>query len=68
MPEEIKLVQSFANVLTSEYNSAFSFGDVTCPHCGNVTKDLDLTMDDLVFQTYQRLISTEINVENIQGL
>lgn len=68
MPEEIKLVQSFANVLTSEYNSAFSFGDVTCPHCGNVTKDLDLTMDDLVFQTYQRLISTEINVESIQGL
>ena len=68
MPEEIKLVQSFANVLTTEYNSAFSFGDVTCPHCGNVTKDLDLTMDDLVFQTYQRLISTEINVENIQGL
>lgn len=67
-PEEIKLIQSFANVLTTEYNSAFSFGDVTCPHCGNVTKDLDLTMDDLVFQTYQRLISTEINVENIQSL
>ena len=67
-PEEIKLISSLSNVLTSEYNSAFSFGDVVCPHCGNVTKDLDLSMDDLVFQTYQRLISTEINVESIQGL
>ena len=67
-PEEIKLISAFSNVLTSEYNSTFSFGDVVCPHCGNVTKDLDLSMDDLVFQTYQRLISTEINVENIRGL
>jgi acetone carboxylase gamma subunit len=66
-PEEIKLVAAIANKLTSEYQTHFSFGDVVCPHCGNVTHDLDLTMDDLVFQTYQRLLSTEINVENIRG-
>lgn len=66
-PEEIKLLAAITNKLTTEYQSYFSFGDVTCPHCGNVTHDLDLTMDDLVFQTYQRLLSTEINVQNMQS-
>ena len=66
-PEEIKLLAAITNKLTSEYQSYFSFGDVTCPHCGNVTHDLELTMDDLVFQTYQRLLNTEINVQNMQS-
>lgn len=66
-PEEIKLLAAITNKLTGEYQSNFSFGDVVCPHCGNVTNDLELTMDDLVFQTYQRLLNTEINVQNMQS-
>lgn len=67
-PEEIKIIASMSNKIQTQYQVNFSFGDVKCPHCGNVTKDLDLTIDDLVFQTYQRLISTEIDLTNIQGL
>lgn len=68
MPEEIKILGSIANKLTTEYQSVFELRDVTCPHCKNVTKSIDVSMDDLVFQTYQRLMNTSINVENIQGL
>lgn len=67
-PEEIKLLASVANKVTGDYQVSFSFQNIKCPHCGNITKDLDVTMDDLVFQTYQRLLNTEINVENILGL
>ena len=67
-PEEIKIIAAMSNKIQTQYQVNFSFGDVKCPHCGNVTKDLDLTIDDLVFQTYQRLISTEIDLTNIQGL
>ena len=67
-PEEIRIIAAMSNKIQTQYQVNFSFGDVKCPHCGNVTKDLDLTIDDLVFQTYQRLISTEIDLTNIQGL
>lgn len=67
-PEEIKIIATMSNKIQTQYQVNYSFGDVKCPHCGNVTKDLDLTIDDLVFQTYQRLISTEIDLTNIQGL
>ena len=67
-PEEIKILASISTKIQREYQTYFSFGDVVCPHCKNVTKDLELTMDDLVFQTYQRLMSTEIDLTNIRGL
>lgn len=65
-PSDFKILAALTNKYTGEYNSYFSFGDVTCPHCGNVTHDLTLTMDELVFQTFRRLMNTDINVENMQ--
>ena len=67
-PEEIKILAGISSKIQREYQSYFSFGDVVCPHCQNVTTDLELTIDDLVFQTYQRLMSTEIDLTSIQGL
>lgn len=67
-PEEIKILAAITTKIQREYQLNFSFGDVTCPHCKNVTYNMDVTMDELVFQTYQRLISTEVDLKNIQGL
>lgn len=67
-PEEIKILASISAKIQREYQVNFSFGDVVCPHCKSVTKDLELSIDDLVFQTYQRLMSTEIDLTNIRGL
>ena len=67
-PEEIKILDAITTKIQREYQLNFSFGDVTCPHCKNITRNMDVTMDELVFQTYQRLISTEVDLKNIQGL
>ena len=61
-PSEIQILNTFAGEIQSDYNMTFSFGDVKCPHCGAVTKNMVISMDDLVFQTYQRLMTTEIKL------
>ena len=65
-PNEIQILAAYTQKIQSQNELVFSFGDVTCPHCKHVTKNLDVTMDELVFQTYERLMSTEIDVTNIQ--
>ena len=67
-PEEIKILAGISSKIQRSYQTYFSFGDVVCPHCKNVTEDLELTIDELVFQTYQRLLSTEIDLTNIHSL
>ena len=67
-PEEIKILAAYTAKIQSEYEITFSFGNVTCPHCGNVTEDMEVNMDDLVFQTYSRLMNTEVDLKNIPDL
>lgn len=67
-PEEIKILAGISAKIQGEYQTYFSFNDVVCPHCKNVTKEIELTIDELVFQTYQRLMSTEVDLTNIRGL
>lgn len=64
-PEEIKIVRSLAAKIIGVYQAHFSFGKVICPHCGYITPNLEVNIDELVFQIFNRLRSTEINVENI---
>ena len=62
-PTDIQILNTYAGEIQEDYNMVFSFGDVTCPHCGSVTKNMVISMDDLVFQTYQRLMTTEIKLK-----
>lgn len=62
-PDEIKILTSYTSKLQDEYQMVFSFGNVVCPHCGNITRNLDISMDDLVFQIYQRLMNSEVSLE-----
>lgn len=63
-PKEIKILLAYMAKLQSQYQITFSFGDVTCPHCGNVSHDMNVTIDELVFRTYQQLTNIEIDLEN----
>ena len=64
-PKEIQILAAYTAKVQSEYEITFSFGDVVCPHCKNVTHNLDISIDDLVFQTYQRLMSTEVDLKSM---
>lgn len=64
-PGEAKILAAYTARIQADYELTFSLGRVVCPHCGNVTAAMDVNMDDLVFQTYQRLMSTEVDLKNI---
>lgn len=64
--EEIKIISSIAAKIAGEYQCTFAFENVVCPHCGTKTGSVEVSMDDLVFRTYQQLMSTQINVKNMQ--
>lgn len=63
---EIQILAAYAAKLEGQYRMSFAFENVVCPHCGNITKQLEISIDDLVFQSYQRSMSTEIDVSQIQ--
>ena len=52
----------------TDYQSSFGIKNVVCPHCGTVTQILRLNVNDLVFRSYQRQVSTNINLENLEDL
>ena len=67
-PREIKILAAYTAKLQSNYEMTFSLGKVECSHCHNITENLDITIDDLVFQTFSLLMNTEIDLSNIQDL
>lgn len=67
-PQEIQIITAYVSKFQSDYELTFSMGKVVCPHCGNVTENLDVNMDDLVFQTYQRLKNIEIDLSKLQSI
>jgi hypothetical protein len=67
-PREVQILTAYAKNFTQQYEYEFAIENVTCPHCGHVTKSIPMEMDELVFQTYQRLTSTEIDLSHIQKI
>ena len=65
-PEEVRIIASLSEKIMDEYQCTFGFNDVECPHCGSKTKFVEVSMDQLVFQTYRLLMNTGINVENMR--
>lgn len=67
-PREIQILTAYTIKIQNNYEVSFGFKDVTCPHCGNVTDLVSITVDDLVFRTYQQLMNTSVDLESIQDL
>ena len=65
-PEDMKIISAYYNKISDEYRVPFALENVECPHCGRVQPLVEIDVEDLVFQTYQRLTSTSINVKNIR--
>ena len=64
-PNEIQILSAYTVKIQNAYEVAFSFGNVKCPHCGNITENLDISVDELVFQTYQQLMNTSVDPATI---
>lgn len=64
-PGDMKILMAYCAKVRDEYTPVFSLGTVKCPHCNTETTNMDVPIDTLVFRMYQRLINTEISLENI---
>lgn len=64
-PTEIQILSAYTVKIQNAYEVSFSFRNVKCPHCGNVTESLDISVDELVFQTYQQLMNTSVDPASI---
>lgn len=65
-PEEIQILTAYTIDLQEKYSLHFSLGKVVCPHCGAVTQDLEVTVDEMVFRTYSRLLNTRVKLKTTQ--
>jgi hypothetical protein len=63
---EVQILATLVIKVLAKWNIVFSFGEVQCPHCKTITKNMDMSIDELVFQTYNRLMSTEIDLNSVQ--
>ena len=67
-PEEISILASLLQKYTDSYTVEFELFGIKCPHCGTETRRIPLDINSLVFLKYQRLMSTEIDIDNISVL
>ena len=67
-PEEIKILSTILQKYNNTYAVPFELTDITCPHCGAKTKFVPIDINYLVFLKYQRLMSEELNIDNISLL
>lgn len=63
--DEFPMISGIVTKYIDEYTPQFAFKNVTCPKCKIVTPRVPADLNNLVFRKYQRLLSTEINAENI---
>lgn len=61
---DMEILSAIFTSCQSQYNIDFSVKKATCPKCGTVTEKVDVTPDELVFYARQRLITTNITVDN----
>lgn len=66
-PEEIRIVATYVGQVENDYTMVFSFGDVRCPKCGNLTRNMVISIDDLVFRTFQTSMGTTVKLEITQN-
>lgn len=67
-PEEVQILANMLSKYTTAYNVQFELRNITCPHCGTVTKRLPIDIADLVFRRYQKLMSSELELDGISVL
>ena len=66
--EEFSILLNILQTYTDKYRVSFKLKDIVCPHCGAKTPELPVNIDYMLFLRYQRLMSTELDVENVTVL
>lgn len=65
-PNDFRIIQEIYMKSEEEYRIGFSIKDITCPHCGTVTKAIEVEPKSLVFQIQQTMLNTRLTLDNLQ--
>lgn len=63
-PQDVKVLYSLYGFYTAQFEIGFSLKNIKCPHCGTITRSIQLTPDELVFQIHQLTLSTPVMLSN----
>ena len=63
--EDFDIVKSLVFEFANVYGYEFGVKNVKCPHCGKETAYVSVDLDSLVFQSYQRRMTTNVKVKNV---
>lgn len=64
-PSDITILKSIYVNYATGYIINYSLKDIKCPHCGNLTKRIQIQPDELVFRLLQRQKSTTVTFKNL---
>lgn len=59
-PSDMQIIQELQRQSDDDYVPGFAIRDVECPRCHTKTEVIPISIDNLVFQLHQRLLSTNI--------
>lgn len=65
---DYEIISNIMTITDEDYMYGFGVPNVVCPACGNVTKLVDVDIDNEVFRQFQEQGSTKINKETLPRL
>lgn len=67
-PDDYQILNTILDRYIQDYSVTFGIMNVECPHCGSLSQFVNIDINRLVFQTYQRRLTTTINLKKLEDL
>ena len=65
-PVDFDIIKTLVYEYAQVYDYEFGVKNIKCPHCGNVTEYVSVDLDRLVFLSYQRRLTTNVKLKNVE--
>lgn len=66
-PQDVSILLNYLGKMSEPYSVTFAIYDVKCPHCGAVTKRVEVDIPNLVFQRAGALRNLDVELREMPG-
>lgn len=67
-PVDFDIIKTLVYEYSQTYDYEFGVTNIRCPHCGNITEYVSVDLDRLVFLSYQRRLTTNVKLKNVEHM
>ena len=67
-PVDFDIIKTLVYEYSQTYDYEFGVTNIRCPHCGNITEYVSVDLDRLVFLSYQRRLTTNVKLKNVETM